>query len=149
MYCTNCGRPLKEGEVCSCMKENNAQENTAQSAQENDKNKTYYEPPQQQFYTEEVYHYAPADPSNYPQGYVPRNRYIAALLALVLGCFGVHNFYLGRKEKATTQLVLCIAGILIVVGPLVACIWSIIDLVNILTKDQTDGNGYNLTNKFS
>lgn len=142
MYCTNCGRPLKDGEVCACMKEDNTQ-----SEQKN--GTTYYEPPQQQFYTENVYHYAPTDPANYPAGYVPRNRYIAAVLALTLGIFGVHNFYLGRKEKASTQLVLTILGLLIIVGPLITYVWSIMDLLQILTKDQTDGNGYNLTNKFS
>lgn len=142
MYCTNCGRPLKDGEVCACMKEDNTQ-----TEQKN--GTTYYEPPQQQFYTENVYHYAPTDPANYPADYVPRNRYIAAVLALTLGIFGVHNFYLGRKEKASTQLVLTILGLLIIVGPLITYVWSIMDLLQILTKDQTDGNGYNLTNKFS
>ena len=144
MYCTNCGRPLKEGEICSCTKTTNTQ-----SAQAEIQNTTYYEPPQQPFYTEDVYRYTPADPSNYPQDYVPRNRYIAALLALVLGCFGVHNFYLGHKDKATTQLLLTIFGTLIIIGPIITLVWSIMDMLRILTKDQIDGNGYKITNKFS
>lgn len=50
-----------------------------------------------------------------------KSKLVAGLLAIFLGTFGVHNFYLGYTGKAVTQLVLSIVGILlccVVVGEL-------------------------------
>ena len=53
------------------------------------------------------------------------------------------------SAKATTQLLLMIFGTLIIIGPIITLVWSIMDMIRILTKDQIDGNGYSITNKFS
>ena len=147
MFCSNCGRPLKDGEVCSCMNnENNA------NYVNNGSNASYYEPPQQQFYTEQQYHYTPSssfDPSKYPEGYIPKNRYVAAILALIVGNLGIHNFYLGNREKAISQLLLSTVGVIVLVGPIISSVWALVDLVNILTKVRTDANGYNLKDTFN
>ncbi len=64
---------------------------------------------------------------------------IAAVLCFFFGTFGVHNFYLGRRKPAIWQLVLTLVGILtsvIVIGLVILLavwIWSIIDLIKILT----------------
>lgn len=42
-----------------------------------------------------------------------KSKLVAGLLAIFLGTFGVHNFYLGYTGKAVTQLVLSIVGILL------------------------------------
>ena len=75
-------------------------------------------------------------------GPVPANaksKLVAGLLGIFLGCFGVHNFYLGYTGKAVIQLILTIAGIVlscIFVGiflVLGAWIWSLIEGILILT----------------
>lgn len=39
-----------------------------------------------------------------------KSKILAGLLGIFLGCFGVHNFYLGYTSKAVVQLVLTIVG---------------------------------------
>ena len=46
----------------------------------------------------------------------------AGLLAIFLGSYGVHNFYLGYIKKAVIQLVSVIVGIIAYVGSLVALV---------------------------
>ena len=46
-----------------------------------------------------------------------KSKLVAGLLAIFLGTFGVHNFYLGYTGKAVTQLVLSIVGILLWLRP--------------------------------
>lgn len=68
-----------------------------------------------------------------------KSKMVAGLLGIFLGCFGVHNFYLGYTGKAVTQLVLTIVGIVlscIFVGIffiLGVWIWALIEGVMILT----------------
>lgn len=49
---------------------------------------------------------------------------VAYLLALFLGCFGAHRFYLGRTGSAIAQLILTIT----IIGLLVTGIWVLVDL---------------------
>lgn len=68
-----------------------------------------------------------------------KSKMVAGLLGIFLGCFGVHNFYLGYTGKAVTQLVLTIVGIVlscIFVGAFLVLgvwIWALIEGVMILT----------------
>ena len=39
-----------------------------------------------------------------------KSRVTAGLFGIFLGCYGVHNFYLGFKGKAILQLVLTLVG---------------------------------------
>lgn len=39
---------------------------------------------------------------------IKKNQVVAALLAFFLGCFGAHNFYLGRITRAIIQLIITI-----------------------------------------
>ena len=81
-----------------------------------------------------------------------KSKLAAGLLGIFLGCFGVHNFYLGYTSKAVTQLVLTIVGyvlccigigILLVLG---VGIWGLVEGIMILTgKIDTDANGKPLT----
>ena len=65
---------------------------------------------------------------------------------IFLGCFGVHNFYLGYTSKAVSQLLLTTVGWLIVgLGPLVAQIWGFIEGIMILAGSiDKDANGVKL-----
>lgn len=82
-----------------------------------------------------------------------KSKMVAGLLGIFLGCFGVHNFYLGYTGKAVTQLVLTIVGIVlscIFVGiffVLGVWIWALIEGVMILTGSiNQDAQGNPLTN---
>lgn len=69
----------------------------------------------------------------------PKSKLVAGLLGIFLGCFGVHNFYLGFTEKAVIQLILTIVGIplcCIVIGGFMilgAAIWGLVEGIMILT----------------
>lgn len=83
---------------------------------------------------------APAGgPANYgtqPLGYVqPKSRVVAGLLGLFLGCWGVHNFYVGRTAVGLIQLALTAFSILtswlligLLVLPVVA-VWAFIEAI--------------------
>ena len=64
----------------------------------------------------------------------------AGLFGLFFGAFGVHNFYLGYKNKAILQLVLTIVGFLtliIAIGAVILIgveIWTFIESIMILTS---------------
>jgi len=53
-----------------------------------------------------------------------RSSLVAGILALFLGSFGVHNFYLGFKKRAIAQLLLTLLGFITVFAVLVifACV---------------------------
>jgi len=75
-----------------------------------------------------------------PPGYPQKEKIVAGLLALLIGGFGIHNFYLGYTGKAVAQLLLTVlsCGILW----FVSWIWSIIEGIQILTGSiNTDANG--------
>lgn len=86
-----------------------------------------------------------------PAGYPQKSRLAAGLLAITLGLFGVHNFYLGFRSRATIQLVVSIVGIvlsMIVIGIFAVLgmeIWAFIEGVQILTVNDPerlyDANG--------
>lgn len=77
-----------------------------------------------------------------------KSKLVAGLLGIFLGCFGVHNFYLGYTGKAVTQLVLTIVGYVlccVVIGiiPVVGvAIWALVEAIMILCgKIDVDGQG--------
>lgn len=81
-----------------------------------------------------------------------KSKVAAGLLGIFLGCFGVHNFYLGYTNKAVIQLVVSIVGILtscIVIGIFALMgmeIWGFVEGIMILCgKIDRDGNGMLLT----
>ncbi len=65
----------------------------------------------------------------------PKSKMVAGLLAIFLGGFGVHNFYLGDTKMGIFHILatLCFG---------LGAIWGIIDGIMILTgKTTTDANG--------
>lgn len=63
---------------------------------------------------------------------VPKSRVTYVILALLLGCLGIHNFYAGYTGKAIAQLLITVLS-LSFLAPIV-CIWVIIEAVAV-TKD--------------
>lgn len=71
-----------------------------------------------------------------------KSKLVAGLLGILLGGLGIHNFYLGNTKKGVIQLLLSLVGSLLIVGPLVAGIWGLVDGIMILCgKVTVDGNG--------
>lgn len=80
----------------------------------------------------------------------PKGKVAAGLLGIFLGEYGVHNFYLGYKQRAITQLVITIIGyvtMIILIGFLmvaVTAIWGLIEGIMILAgadSYQRDADG--------
>ncbi len=73
-----------------------------------------------------------------------KSKIAAGLLAIFLGVFGVHNFYLGYTGKGVAQLLITVlsCGVL----SFISYIWAVIEGVLILTGSiKTDANGVPLT----
>ena len=68
----------------------------------------------------------------YPH-FMPKSRLAYILLALFLGCFGIHNFYAGYKGKGLIQLL--ITAISFGWLSVVSWIWAIIDIITV-TRDK-------------
>ncbi len=96
--------------------------------------------PQQPGYTGQVTYDVP------PAGYVQKSRLAAAVLALLLGVFGVHNFYLGFNTRGVIQLVVALAGGLVTCGLASVAIevWALIEAMQLFTGIPSrlyDGHG--------
>ena len=79
-----------------------------------------YNPPQ----------YQPQAGMEPPPGYVQKSRVAAGILAILLGTYGIHSFYLGNTSRGLLQLLLS----------LFTC--GIVDGVRILDgRINTDANG--------
>ena len=65
-----------------------------------------------------------------PPGYGGKSRVAAGVLALLLGTFGIHNFYLGYTTKGIIQLVISLT----VVGLIVTGIWAFIDFIMLIMR---------------
>lgn len=80
-----------------------------------------------------------------------KSKMAAGLLGIFLGCWGVHNFYLGYTTKAVIQLVCSVVGLLLscfVIGAFVVLgiqVWGLVEGIMILTgKINVDGKGFPL-----
>ncbi len=73
----------------------------------------------------------------------PKSKIVGGLLGIFLGVFGVHNFYLGYRDKAIAQLLLGTVGTLLCgLGPIASGIWGFIEGIMILCGNiKTDANG--------
>lgn len=78
-----------------------------------------------------------------------KSKMVAGLLGIFLGGLGVHNFYLGYTGKAVAQLLLTLVGWIVIIGPLAASIWGLVEGIMILvskpgTSAHKDGSGFEL-----
>lgn len=76
--------------------------------------------------------------SSSPTGPYRRNYFIALLLSIFIGEFGVDRFYMGKIGTGILKLV-TLGGL---------GVWWIIDIVLIATGQMKDKNGNPLTRKF-
>ena len=66
-----------------------------------------------------------------------KSKVAAALLALFLGYFGAHDFYLGYKKQGVIKIILTIT----IIGSFATYIWTLIDFIKILCNGKPDSNG--------
>lgn len=141
MYCRQCGKPINDNqELCdecqskattNTVYETNAQEVSSVNSNSSNNQTNYNQNPQQN------------NNQNQGQSNVNPNaksKIAAGLLGIFLGCFGVHNFYLGYTGKAVAQLLITLlsCGIL----SWASAIWGLIEGIMILTgSTNIDGQG--------
>ena len=131
-FCPNCGKETNElAAVCtSCGV--NLTPPQQQYAAPNGANNGYV--PNNGYAPNGANGYAPnpgPNPGPYGAPYTPRSKVAAGILGILLGAFGVHNFYLGFTGKAVAQLLITVlsCGILSVVS----AIWGLVEGIMILT----------------
>ena len=83
--------------------------------------------------------YSPVQP-HYAAPTSSRDHVAAGLLAIFLGCFGVHKFYLGYNTQGFIMLAVSLVGGLFSFGLVTGVIWviALIEGVIYLTKSQSD-----------
>ncbi|MBR3150263.1 MAG: NINE protein [Eubacterium sp.] len=174
MNCPNCGRELAEGEICNCIPQANEVPSAPETAPVMNEQppvqpqpevspvsapvqNTYYTPPvapvMQQNQPQQPY-FTPQQPvateiparTDYPEGYKIKKKHVAVTLAVTVGMFGIHNYYLGNNSKALAQLLVCLLGSLVFgLGAIVAYVWATVEAVLIFAeKNDKDGNGYKI-----
>jgi TM2 domain-containing membrane protein YozV len=67
-----------------------------------------------------------------------KNRIVAGVLGILLGCLGVHKFYLGYTKQGLIMLFVTIFGSLIKIGPFVMGIIGLIEGILYLVKSDED-----------
>ncbi|MBP1550787.1 MAG: TM2 domain-containing protein [Oscillospiraceae bacterium] len=66
-----------------------------------------------------------------------KSKFVAGIVAILLGTLGIHNFYLGYYKKGITQLLMFVFFL-----GWVSFIWGIVDAIRIFTDKITcDANG--------
>ncbi len=144
MYCRNCGRKIEDGfEYCDeCEKKlNEVKEEKKEEVVEvvENNNNTSEESKETEVKSENTTNTTSNNAVN-PQA---KSKVAAGIFAIVLGAFGVHNFYLGFNGKAVAQLLITVlsCGIL---SP-ISALWGVIEGILILTGSQnTDADGVEL-----
>lgn len=127
-FCTNCGNKLNLNDtVCSnCGKliKDNVVKEEVEAIKVTDENKKTNE--------------------NRTPNQSSKNKVVAGLLAIFLGGFGVHNFYLGYNGKAVAQLLITVLSCCLL--SFVSSIWGFIEGILILCGNiDVDANGNKLT----
>ena len=73
-----------------------------------------------------------------------KSKIAAGILGILLGCFGVHNFYLGYTSKAIAQLLITLLSCFIL-SP-ISAVWGLVEGILILTGSiNQDADGRPLT----
>lgn len=76
-----------------------------------------------------------------------KSRVAAGLLALFVGSLGIHKFYLGYKSEGIIMPVITLLGSLVLLGPFVMGVISLIEGIIYLTKTDEDFNRTYVQNK--
>lgn len=113
-FCTNCGQSIEDN-VNNCPNCGASVNNTNNTASNNSN-------------------------TSVNNGVASKSKIAAGLLGILLGAFGVHNFYLGYTGKAVAQLLITVlsCGVL----SFVSGVWGLVEGIMILTGSiNTDAQG--------
>lgn len=127
-FCTNCGAPLEEGATfCSSCGTSVGTNNSETNYTTNTQNTSYQN----------------TQTTVYPQQTVvgeQKSKIAAGILGILLGGFGIHNFYLGYTSKAVAQLLITVLSCF-VLSP-ISSIWGLVEGIMILTGSiKVDAKG--------
>ena len=106
--------------------------------------------PQQPFGApQQPYGNAPYTPSSYAQPVVTKDHVAAGLLAIFLGVFGVHKFYLGYNTSGFIMLAVTILGSIFTLGLAAGVMWviALIEGIIYLAKSQSEFDAIYVANK--
>ena len=125
--CQNCGTIINDDTASNCINCGAVLVGNGGAQQQ-----AQYQTPQQPQYQQQF-----QQPMTPAQG---KSKVAAGILGIFLGCFGVHNFYLGYTGKAVGQLLITVLSCFIL-SP-ISAIWGLIEGILILTGSiSTDANG--------
>ncbi len=120
MECPRCGTDNREG-VTKCSVCGYDLTIPKTKAPPNDNSINVAPSPNIQYIT---YSYTPAQmPLPVSEAVSTKKKFIAAILAFLLGGFGVHKFYLGEKKAGKNYLLFCWTGIPFILGWIDAIIY--------------------------
>ena len=129
--CQNCGTIINDDTAMNCVNCGAVLVSNGGAQQQ-----TQYQAPQQPQYQQQF-----QQPMAPVQG---KSKIAAGILGICLGCFGVHNFYLGYTGKAVAQLLITVLSCFLLTP--ISAIWGLIEGIMILTGSiSTDANGMPLT----
>lgn len=141
MFCRQCGKPMSEGDgFCQSCGTAVHTDTPAQGMPVTPVPPTYQTPVQQIFVggassssssSSSSSAAAAAAVSGIARGISPKSRLVASLLAILLGYFGIHRFYLG---KVGTGILMLLTG-----GGFL--IWWVIDSIVAVSGGLTDSEG--------
>lgn len=119
-----------------------------QYQQQDSQQQNYQQPNYQSNYQQPPFQQPPFQqpmPPQPPVGYNQKSKVAAGLLGIFLGCFGVHNFYLGYTGKAVAQLLITLLTCFLA-SP-ISSVWGLIEGIMILANSNpVDANGVPLAN---
>lgn len=106
--------------------------------------------PQQPFGApQQPYGNTPYTPPSYAQPVVTKDHVAAGLLAIFLGVFGVHKFYLGYNTSGFIMLAVTILGSIFTLGLAAGVMWviALIEGIIYLAKSQSEFDAIYVANK--
>jgi TM2 domain-containing membrane protein YozV len=100
----------------------------------------YSQPYQQQPYQQQQYQQAAPQSVNAGWGSAKKDKWVAAVLAFLLGSLGIHKFYLGYKQEGMVMLLVTVIGAICTLGlgSLVMYIIGLIEAVKYVILSQED-----------
>ena len=66
-----------------------------------------------------------------------KSKIVAAVLAIFLGYFGAHDFYLGYKKNGLIKIIMTIT----VIGAFASYVWTLFDFIKIICGGKLDSDG--------
>ena len=156
MFCRNCGSEVeKDSNFCPCcgfaLKESNSDDRGSENAsslnRDNDTRDFDSQGSNAATFRSGSSRVTPVIPSEPAKAKVSsKSKIIAGLLAIFLGAYGVHNFYLKYTGKAVTQLILTLLGCCTLgISSMISILWSFIEGIMILCGGiKKDGYGLTL-----